>query len=198
MESLQLGNGDEDDDGLLAALDVDLTSRGDLEGSKLGLELGNVVLEVQESLGNLLLNLGGGSARSVGSAERSVEFGAVKTRRRPLALIPYPSCCTRHDKAALPSSDVEKRLPHQTADQKPCAPPSSLNHLHPHQVQIHVQTHHSCSSTSRILHSPEDLALERHLFFWRRVSCRRFSICEGFNVTGLAASKFEFQGFAVS
>lgn len=70
MESLQLGNGDKDNNGLLAALDVDLTGRGDLEGSKLGLELRNVVLEVQESLGNLLLNLGGGSARSVGSAVR--------------------------------------------------------------------------------------------------------------------------------
>lgn len=84
MESLELGNGDEDNDGLLAALDVDLTSRRDLEGSKLGLELGNVVLEVQESLGNLLLNLGGGSARSVGSAAMSafVTCQINETRRR--------------------------------------------------------------------------------------------------------------------
>lgn len=71
VESLQLGNGDEDNDGLLAALDVDLTSRRDLEGSQLGLDLRDVVLQVQESLGDLLLNLGGGSARGVGRAAMS-------------------------------------------------------------------------------------------------------------------------------
>jgi hypothetical protein len=64
VEGLELRDGDEDDDSLLSALDVDLLGGGDLEHSKLRLELGNVVLEVEDGLGDLLLDLvrsGGGS-----------------------------------------------------------------------------------------------------------------------------------------
>lgn len=67
MEGLELRDGDEDDDGLLSALDVDLLGGGDLEDSELGLELGNVVLEVEDGLGDLLLDLVGSGGRGVGS-----------------------------------------------------------------------------------------------------------------------------------
>jgi hypothetical protein len=50
VERLELGNGDEDDNRLLATLNVDLASSRDLEGTKLGLEVGNVGLEVEEGL----------------------------------------------------------------------------------------------------------------------------------------------------
>ena len=69
MEGLGLGNGDKDNNGLLAALDVDLAGLGDLELTELGLEVRDVLLEVEESLGNLLLDLGGGSLGSVGSPQ---------------------------------------------------------------------------------------------------------------------------------
>lgn len=52
VESLELGDGDEDDNSLLATLDVDLLGGGDLEDAELGLELGNVVLEVKDGLGD--------------------------------------------------------------------------------------------------------------------------------------------------
>lgn len=110
VESLELGNGDEDNNGLLAALDVDLTSRRDLEGSKLGLELGNVVLEVQESLGNLLLNLGGGSARSVGSAAMSafVTCADHETRRRLPKVLNAHSALSGASKLSTPFSARRK------------------------------------------------------------------------------------------
>ena len=63
VERLELRDRDEDDDRLLAALDVDLAGSRDLEGAELGLEGGNVVLGDQ--------GLGGvrRGARRVGSPE---------------------------------------------------------------------------------------------------------------------------------
>ena len=69
VESLELGHGDKDDDGLLAALDLDLLGARDLEGSELSLELGHVGLEVNESLSNNGLDLRGGAGGGVGRAE---------------------------------------------------------------------------------------------------------------------------------
>lgn len=66
MEGLDLGNGDEDDDGLLSTLDVDLLGGADLQLPQLGLEVWDILLEVEKSLGDLLLNLGRGSLRGVG------------------------------------------------------------------------------------------------------------------------------------
>lgn len=56
VESLQLGDGDEDDDGLLATTNINLFGSRDLEGSKFSLELGNAVLQVNESLGDIDLD----------------------------------------------------------------------------------------------------------------------------------------------
>lgn len=75
VERLELGNGDEDNDSLLATLNVDLTRRRDLERRKLVLEVRDVGLEVQESLSNLLLDLGGGGAGRVGRAD---DLGGVR------------------------------------------------------------------------------------------------------------------------
>lgn len=69
VESLELGHGHKDDDGLLAALDLDLLGARDLEGSQLSLELRHVGLEVDQSLGDNGLNLVGGAGGRVGRAE---------------------------------------------------------------------------------------------------------------------------------
>ena len=69
VESLDLGNRDEDDDSLLATLNVDLAGSRDLERAELSLEIGNVVLEVEESLSDQLLRGVRGSAGSVGGPE---------------------------------------------------------------------------------------------------------------------------------
>ena len=69
VEGLGHGDGDEDDDGLLAALDVDLSGLGDLELSKLRLEVRDVLLEVEQGLGDLLLNLRRGSSGRVGGPQ---------------------------------------------------------------------------------------------------------------------------------
>ena len=68
MEGLELGDGDEDDDGLLSSLDVDLLGGRDLERSELRLELGNVVLEVEDRLGDSLLGLVGRGGGRVGGS----------------------------------------------------------------------------------------------------------------------------------
>lgn len=90
VESLDLGNGDEDDDSLLASLDVDLASGRDLERAELSLEVGNVVLEVEEGLSDQRLRGVRGSARSVSGPEdlhgreASVSecFGVETTRKK--------------------------------------------------------------------------------------------------------------------
>lgn len=69
MESLELGHGDEDDNSLLAALNLDLLGARDLEGSKLGLELRDVRLKVKESLSDNGLDLVGGAGGGVSRAE---------------------------------------------------------------------------------------------------------------------------------
>lgn len=71
MESLELGHGDKDDDGLLAALNLDLLGARDLERSELGLELGDVGLEVNESLSDNGLDLVGGAG---GGVSRTVDL----------------------------------------------------------------------------------------------------------------------------
>ena len=75
MESLELGHGDEDDNSLLAALDVDLLGSGDLEGSELSLELGDVGLEVEDGLDNNGLSLSGRAGGGVGRSEDLVRDG---------------------------------------------------------------------------------------------------------------------------
>lgn len=69
MEGLQLGDGDEDNDGLLASTDIDLTGSGDLESTELVFEFGDIVLEVDKSLGDASLGLVGGGRGRVGGAE---------------------------------------------------------------------------------------------------------------------------------
>ncbi len=69
VESLELGHGDEDDNSLLAALDLDLLGARDLEGSELSLELRDVGLEVKESLSDNGLDLRGGAGGGVSRAE---------------------------------------------------------------------------------------------------------------------------------
>lgn len=76
MESLELGHGDEDDDSLLAALDLDLLGAGDLEGSELSLELRDVGLKVNESLSDNGLDLRGGAGGGVSSAENLLLDGS--------------------------------------------------------------------------------------------------------------------------
>jgi hypothetical protein len=121
VERLDLGNGDEDDDGLLAALDVDLAGRRDLERTELGLEVGDVVLEVEESLsdqrlGGIRSGAGrvggpedlGGDRLSVGRSVRGqyrcseregrtvlVRSSCSQAGRTPapLHIAPAPRCC---------------------------------------------------------------------------------------------------------
>ena len=69
VERLELRDRDKDDDRLLAALDVNLAGSRDLEGAELGLEVGNVVLEVEERLGDQGLGGVRRGARRVGSPE---------------------------------------------------------------------------------------------------------------------------------
>ena len=79
MESLQLRDRDEDDDGLLAATDIDLASGGDLERAKLSLELGDIVFEVNQGLCNGNFCLIGGSGGGVRRAEDLVLDGHVES-----------------------------------------------------------------------------------------------------------------------
>ena len=72
MESLELRNGHKDDDGLLAALDIDLPCGGNLENAKLGLEFGDIVLEINQSLSNGTLSLVGRVGWGIGAAD---DFG---------------------------------------------------------------------------------------------------------------------------
>ncbi len=69
VESLELGDGDEDDDGLLASLDVNLARGRDLERAELSLEVGDAVLEVEDSLSDEELSRVGRSLGRVGGAE---------------------------------------------------------------------------------------------------------------------------------
>ena len=78
VESLELGDGDEDDDSLLAAADIDLAGSRDLEGAQLTLELGCAVLEVDDSLRDGSLSLIGGRPGRVGRAEDLVLNGHLE------------------------------------------------------------------------------------------------------------------------
>lgn len=75
VESLEHGHGDKDDDGLFPTLDVDLFGGRDGELLQLGLELGDVGLQVQDGLGDGLFDLVGGTGRGVGG---SLNFGSVR------------------------------------------------------------------------------------------------------------------------
>lgn len=77
-ERLQLGDGDEDDDGLLSTADIDLASRRNLEGPELSLKLGHVVFQVNERLGDAGLYLIGRSGGRVGRAEDFVLKGHLE------------------------------------------------------------------------------------------------------------------------
>lgn len=74
VEGLQLGDGDKDNDGLLATAYVDFTSGRDLEGTELSLELGHVVLKVDDGLRNADLRLVRRGSRCVGRAEDLVLY----------------------------------------------------------------------------------------------------------------------------
>lgn len=63
VEGFDLRNGNKDDDGLLASLDVDFSCGADLEGSEFCLEVGDVGFEVQKGL-------------------RDLKFGSVRCRSR--------------------------------------------------------------------------------------------------------------------
>lgn len=69
VEGLDHGHRHKDHDRLLAALDVNLLGGGEGKLSELSLELGDVGLEVNEGLSDLLLDLRGGSLGSVGGAQ---------------------------------------------------------------------------------------------------------------------------------
>lgn len=69
MECLQLRDRHEDDDSLFASTNIDLTSGRDLEDTELGLELRHVVFEVNQSLGDLGLDLVGGGSGRIGGTE---------------------------------------------------------------------------------------------------------------------------------
>ncbi len=79
VESLQLGHGNKDNDGLLATTDIDLTGSRDLEGSEFSLEFGNVVFEVDQSLSDVDLSLVRGSGGRIGRAEDLVLDGHVES-----------------------------------------------------------------------------------------------------------------------
>lgn len=76
MESLHHGHRDEDNDGLLSSLDIDLLGGRDGELGQLRLELGNVGLQVEDGLGDRLLDLVGGAGRGVGG---SLDLGGVRS-----------------------------------------------------------------------------------------------------------------------
>ena len=69
MEGLQLRNGHKDNDSLLAATNIDLTSSRDLKGSKIAFEIGNIVFEVDQGLCDISFNLIWCGGWSVGSTE---------------------------------------------------------------------------------------------------------------------------------
>jgi hypothetical protein len=69
VESLDLGDWDKDDNSLLSTLDVNLLGGRDLQLPQLRLELWDILLEVEESLSDLLLNLGGRGLGCVGGSE---------------------------------------------------------------------------------------------------------------------------------
>lgn len=69
VESLELWDWDEDDDGLLSSLDIDLLGSCNLERSELGLELRDGSLEVNESLSDSRLDLGWWASWGVGGSE---------------------------------------------------------------------------------------------------------------------------------
>lgn len=68
VESFQLRHRDEDDNGLLATSDINLARSGNLEGTKLGLEFGDTVLQVDQSLSDGGFGLIGGCGGGVGCA----------------------------------------------------------------------------------------------------------------------------------
>jgi len=53
VEGLELGDGDKDDNGLLPTPDVDFPGSGDLQRVEFSLEIGDIVFEVNQGLGNL-------------------------------------------------------------------------------------------------------------------------------------------------
>ena len=81
VEGLQLGDGDKDDDGLLATADIHLAGSRDLEWAELSLELGCAVLEVDDRLGDGDLSLICGSPGRVGRAEDLVLNGHLVVLR---------------------------------------------------------------------------------------------------------------------
>ena len=74
VESLELRHGDEDDNGLLAAANVNFTGSRDLKGPKFGLELRDVVFEVNQRLRDAGLGLIGCGRRGVRRAQNLVLY----------------------------------------------------------------------------------------------------------------------------
>lgn len=89
VECLELRNGNEDNDGLLSALDVNLSRSRDLQRSELSLEVGNVVLEVEKRLRDGQFDVigcrGGSVSRSqdlAGSRRHAAEGDKVRVKQR--------------------------------------------------------------------------------------------------------------------
>ena len=81
MERLELGDGDKDNDGLLATADIDLAGSRDLEWAELSLELGCAVLEVDDGLRDGGLSLIRRGPGRVGRAEDLVLDGHLAVLR---------------------------------------------------------------------------------------------------------------------
>jgi hypothetical protein len=75
MEGFQLRNRHKDDNSLLAATNVHLTSSRNLKGAKIAFKFGYIVFEVDQSLCDISFNLIGGSGWSVGGTENFVVDG---------------------------------------------------------------------------------------------------------------------------
>ena len=76
-ERLGLRHRDKDDDSLLPTLHVDLTRRRNLKRAKLRLKLGDVVFEVDQSLGDAGLGFIGVGSGGVGGTQNLVLDGHV-------------------------------------------------------------------------------------------------------------------------
>lgn len=79
LEGFHLGDGNEDNNGLLATSYIDLTGSRDLEWSELSLQLGDVVLEVNQGLSDAGFGFIGGRRGRVCRAEDLVLDGHVES-----------------------------------------------------------------------------------------------------------------------
>ena len=79
VEGLELGYGDKDDNGLLATTDINLPGSRDLQRVEFSLELGDIIFEINQSLGNLDFGLIWRCSGCICCAEDFVLEGHVET-----------------------------------------------------------------------------------------------------------------------